>query len=216
MLSSSGIDGAYMARWNAWAWAGYLLNTTTDAAGMVVMFYYGVLIRTSSAGTKRHKLARYLLACEGVVVFYSWFFSWRQLLLVMPAIEGADAQWVALVSAAFVPLLGAFIGFAQSLLLEPPSTGDEPGAKQKRTSGEPGVKLRTPERISGETNETGREPDELQNEPGAKQTRVDETKAVCVSRLVSGGETHAETLANLCACSQQYARRVMRKTTGGS
>jgi len=115
MLASSGIDGAYMSRWmpDGWAWLGLVLNTTSDIGGEVVMYWFG---RIYQAGGKRGKLAFALLPAEVVMVAYSWFFSWRQLRLIMPPIEPDDWRWVAPVSAGFIPLLLAAIGFAQSLL----------------------------------------------------------------------------------------------------
>ena len=50
------------------------------------------------------------------MVAFSWFFGWRQLLMVLPQIEGGAATWVAPISAAFVPLLLAATGYAQALL----------------------------------------------------------------------------------------------------
>jgi hypothetical protein len=116
MLASSGIDGAYMARWMPGAsWLGYVLNTTADVAGLILMYWFGRL-RQFSKNTKRHRMAIVLLPAEVITVAYSWFFSWRQLLLVLPSIEGAVAVWVAPVAAGFIPLLNAFIGYAQALL----------------------------------------------------------------------------------------------------
>jgi len=123
MLASSGIDGTYMAAWmpKGAEVLGYILNTVADISGMALTFYYGVLIRESARGSKRHKLARVLLGGELVSVFYQWFFSWRQLLRVLPAVEPVAFGWVAPVAALFNPLLLAFIGLAQSLLYEPES-----------------------------------------------------------------------------------------------
>ena len=120
MLASSGIDGAYMARWmtdlpgiGGAAVLGYVLNTTSDVAGMVLMYWYG-RFRMDRSSRKR-SMARFLLGTEAVAVLYSWLFSWRQLRIVLVSVE-ADALWVAPVAAGFIPLLLAFVGYAQALL----------------------------------------------------------------------------------------------------
>jgi len=114
MLASSGIDGAYMERWNAWRYGGYVLNTVADLAGMALTYWYGRLQQDRSR-TKR-RLSAVLLGAETVAVLYSWFFGWRQLLIVLPATEGDATRWVAPIAAGFIPLLLAFVGYAQSLL----------------------------------------------------------------------------------------------------
>jgi hypothetical protein len=104
-----------MARWmRGAAWLGYVLNTVSDIAGMVLTYWYGRLQQDRS--TRKRSLARLLLVAEGVAVLYSWFFSWRQLLIVLPAVEGDNTRWVAPIAAGFIPLLLAFIGYAQALL----------------------------------------------------------------------------------------------------
>jgi len=133
MLASSGIDGAYMAQWMPFSWMGYVLNTTTDVAGMAIVYYYGVLIRDNSKHSKKHKLARVLIGAEVVTVWYSWFFSWRQFKHVMITTEPIDGAWVAPISAAFVPLLLAFIGWTQSLLYEPDAVAVAPKVKVQST-----------------------------------------------------------------------------------
>jgi len=116
MTSSSGIDGAYLARMMApqlW-FLGYVLNTVSDVSGMILMYWFGKL-RQERKGSKRHRLALALLPAEVIAIAYSWFFSWLQLRMVLRPIEGADAQWVAPIAAGFIPLLLAFIGWAQAL-----------------------------------------------------------------------------------------------------
>jgi uncharacterized membrane protein YeaQ/YmgE (transglycosylase-associated protein family) len=117
MIASSGLDGAWLAKMMmpGQGWMGYVLNTTSDVVGLILMFWFGVF-RQSPKGTKRYKLALVLLPAEIVAVAYSWYFGYLQLLLVLPAVVGANAQQVALVSAGFIPLLLAFIGWAQALL----------------------------------------------------------------------------------------------------
>jgi hypothetical protein len=114
MLASSGLDGSYMARMMEWGWLGYVLNTTADLAGMLIIYHFG-RFRQSPRGSKKYKLALLLLPAEGVAVAYSWLFSWRQLLIVLPPVEGADTWWMAKLAAGFIPLLLMFIGFAQSI-----------------------------------------------------------------------------------------------------
>lgn len=117
MVASSGLDGMYMARWMppGWTWLGFVLNTTADASGMVLMYFYGRLQQDTSI--KKRKLSSVLLAAEFVSVGYSWFFGWRQLLFIMPTIEPNDYKWVAPLAAGFIPSLLAFIGYAESLLV---------------------------------------------------------------------------------------------------
>jgi len=118
MLASSGLDGVYMAKWMPplFAWLGLVLNTTADIANLVLAYWYTRFRQTTRKGSKRHQLAALLLPAEIVSVTYSWFFSWRQLRLVLPATEPQHWRWVAPIAAGFVPLLLAFIGWAQALL----------------------------------------------------------------------------------------------------
>lgn len=120
MLASSGIDGAYLTRImpEGFFWLGLILNTTADIAGMVITYYYGLLKRTAPKGSRKHRMADFLLSAEIFAVIYSWFFSWRQLRIVMQPIEGESTRWIAPVAAAFVPGLLAFIGFTESLLTD--------------------------------------------------------------------------------------------------
>jgi hypothetical protein len=156
MLASSGIDGAYMARLMSWPALGYVLNTTADVAGMTLTYYYGRLLRDNARTSNKHKRARYLIISEVVAVGYSWFFSWRQLRLVIQPIEPVDYEWIAAVSAAFIPLLLAFIGWAQSLIVTPPDADGKPvdtkaaasGAKVE-TTGQPVAAIITPAVTNG-------------------------------------------------------------------
>lgn len=117
MLASSGLDGIYMAKWmpDGVYWLGLVLNTMSDIGNMVLMYWYGRL-RLSPRGSKRYRLAGALLPAELVAVLYSWFFSWRQLRAVLPAVEPEHWRWVAPLAAGFIPLLLAFVGYAQALL----------------------------------------------------------------------------------------------------
>jgi len=116
MLASSGIDGAYMSQWMppGWEWLGLVLNTMADIGGMVLMYWFGRL-RQDRSKAKR-QLAYALLASEIVSVVYSWGFSYLQLRRVLVAVEGDEAEVVAFFAAGFIPLLLAFVGYAQALL----------------------------------------------------------------------------------------------------
>ena len=130
MLASSGLDGIYIARWmpEGWGWLGLVLNTMSDIGNLVLMYWYGRL-KLAPRGSKRHRLATALLPAEGIAVAYSWFFSWRQLRAVLPGVEPAHWRWVAPIAAGFIPLMLAFIGWAQALLAGRIET--EPVASQR-------------------------------------------------------------------------------------
>lgn len=113
-LASSGLDGTYMAAWMGKApYLGYILNTTSDIATLALSYWYGRL-RMDYSSVKRARSSLLLIA-DLVAVGFSWFFSWRQLLRVMPSIEGANTQWVAPIAAAFIPILNAAMGYTQAL-----------------------------------------------------------------------------------------------------
>ena len=116
MFASSGIDGAYLAKiMEPRLWPlGYVLNTVSDVSGLIIMYAFGRL-QQERRRSKKWRLSWALLGAEAVAVWFSWFFSWRQLRIVLPAIEGLFAESVAMVAAAFIPLLLAFIGWAQAL-----------------------------------------------------------------------------------------------------
>jgi len=131
MLASSGIDGAYMAMWMpaGFGWLGLVLNTTSDISSMVLIYWFGRLRQDRSS--RKRRLSSVLLGAEAVAVLFSWLFSWRQLRLVLPAIEVEDWQWVSAIAAGFIPLLLAFIGYAQALLagrVEDPQQAKQPAA----------------------------------------------------------------------------------------
>jgi len=135
MLASSGLDGVYMSAWmpDGWGWLGLALNTMSDVAGMVLMYWFGRL-RLSPRGSKRYKLAAVLLPAEVVAIAYSWLFSWRQLRAVLPSVEPEDWRWVSWLAAGFIPLMLAFIGYAQSLLA---GKLDEAPVERKQSAPEP-------------------------------------------------------------------------------
>jgi hypothetical protein len=120
-IASSGLDGTYMAAWMppGLGWLGYVLNTVADLTGMIIFYQYSRLQQTrrnEAGGKRRLQLSRVLLGAEVITVGYSWFLSWRQLRIVLPAIEPQAWHWVAPAAAGFVPLLLAFVGFTQGLL----------------------------------------------------------------------------------------------------
>lgn len=85
MIASSGLDGAWLAKMMppGQDWMGYVLNTTSDVAGLILIFWFGVF-RQSPKNSKRYKLALVLLPAEVVAVAYSWYFSYMQLLWCCP------------------------------------------------------------------------------------------------------------------------------------
>ncbi|HUW11161.1 MAG TPA: C2H2-type zinc finger protein [Anaerolineae bacterium] len=118
MLASSGLDGVYMAQWMpaGWGWLGLVLNTMSDVGNLTLAYWYTRLRQTAHRRSRRFRLANVLLAAELASVAYGWFFAWRQLRFVLPAIEPEHWRWVAPIAALFIPLLLAFIGWAQALL----------------------------------------------------------------------------------------------------
>ena len=136
MLASSGLDGVYMSKWMppGYGWLGLVLNTTSDISGMVIIYWYGRLRQDRSS--RKRRLSNVLLAAEAVTVLYSWAFSWRQLRAVLRQYEPQDWQWVSAVAAGFIPLLLAFVGYAQALLagrLQDPQEAKQPAAKAEKT-----------------------------------------------------------------------------------
>ena len=119
-VASSGIDGFYLVKLNAWgAVGGYALNTTSDVVGMLLMYWFGVF--RQSPNQKKRDLSWGLLGSEVVTLLYSWLFSWRQYRQVIYTVEASalggvrEIEILAFVFAGFIPLLLAFVGFAQGL-----------------------------------------------------------------------------------------------------
>ena len=115
LLASSALDGIYMG--NAMMPVGYagfglLLNLVSDVCTLGLSYWYRRL-RMDRSSVKR-KGAWVLLLTEVAATGYSWLFSWRQLLQVMPRVEGADAIWLAPLAAGFVPMLLFAIGYAEA------------------------------------------------------------------------------------------------------
>ena len=116
MLSSSGIDGAYMAKIVPWPVVGYVLNTVSDIGSEILMYWFG-RIRQFPKNTKRYKMAGGLLFAEAILTGYAWLFGWRQLLPIITALENAQtAAWLAPVLAAFTPISLVAVGYTQALL----------------------------------------------------------------------------------------------------
>lgn len=115
MLASSGLDGVYMMLWmpTGAGILGLVLNTVADIANMKLGTEFGKLQRSTIK--ERRKLSVLLLFGELIAIAYSWFFSWRQMRRVLPAIEPDDWTWVSFVAAGFIPVTLFFLGIAQSL-----------------------------------------------------------------------------------------------------
>jgi len=131
MLASSGIDGAYIAKLMPphFEWLGLVLNTVSDIASEVMMYWYGRLQMDQSK--VKQKKSRWVLIVVGLLTGYAWLFSWRQLLPPLRAIEERAATWLAPIMAAFVPISLAGIGYVQALLagrIEKERAASEPKA----------------------------------------------------------------------------------------
>lgn len=116
MLASSGIDGAYLAKLMpaGFAWLGLVLNTVSDVAAEVMMYWYGRL--QQDASTAKRRRAKWILVIVALLTGYAWLFSWRQLLPPLRAIEQDAATWLAPLVAGFVPVSLAGIGYCMALL----------------------------------------------------------------------------------------------------
>lgn len=111
-IFSAGIDGEWMAKMQPWPWMGYALNFTGDMVSEVLMYHFGKLQKENAKNSKKWKSSWVILIFALVAVWYSWLFSWRQLLSVM---VGAP-PWVPFISAMFVPLLLLGIGYTQAII----------------------------------------------------------------------------------------------------
>lgn len=116
MLASAGIDGAYLEKLMPFGWGilGQVLNTMSDIASEIIMYWFGRLQMDASAA--KRKRAKWLLLAEFVLVGFSWLFGWRQLLPILAQLEGKDAVWLAPIMAAFTPAALIAIGYVQALL----------------------------------------------------------------------------------------------------
>ena len=153
-LASSGLDGAYLTRLMppSLFWLGYVLNTMADVASEIMMYWFGRL-RLLPKASKHNRLALLVLPAEALLVGYAWFFSWRQLLLVLPRVESADAvRWVAPIAAGFIPLALLAVGYTQALLAGR-AEDTQPSAK----SAESGAESARPARLHKATRDDWRE-----------------------------------------------------------
>jgi len=123
MLASAGVDGAFLSMWMSpgLGWLGYVLNLVADATSYVLSNSYGRL--QGDEDEAKRKLSRLLLVGEWVNIFYSWLFSYivlrdRFVTFFTRSITGnlaSDIEWLAFISAGFVPLTLVFLGYADSL-----------------------------------------------------------------------------------------------------
>jgi hypothetical protein len=115
MISSSGLDGAYLAKLMppGWGLLGLVLNTVADVTSELGMYWYGRL-QMDKSSTKRKK-AKWLLAGQVILVGYAWLFSWRQLVPIIAQVD-PDAPWMAFIGAAFIPSALLVVGYVQALL----------------------------------------------------------------------------------------------------
>jgi len=109
---SSGLDGEFLAGLLPWRWMGYALNFAGDLSGEVLMYQFARTQREERHGSKKWRLSWVILVGSVLSMWYSWFFSWLQLRLVMVN----QPAWIPAVSAAFVPCLLGIIGYTQALV----------------------------------------------------------------------------------------------------
>ena len=112
MISSSGIDGAYLTKLMpaGWGWLGLVLNTTADIGSEIGMYWYG---RLKQAGRKK---IWPILVVQVILVGYAWLFGWRQLVPIVKELEPVGHQVYAGIMAAFIPVALVGIGYTQALL----------------------------------------------------------------------------------------------------
>lgn len=115
MLASSGLDGVYMSLWmpSRFPVLGFVLNTMADVCDLYLGQRAGRLIRSKDPLKRWGALA--VFGGQLIAVAYSWFFSYRQLLRVLPAIEPANTESIAFWAAGFIPLLLAVLGIEEGL-----------------------------------------------------------------------------------------------------
>jgi hypothetical protein len=131
---------------------GYVLNTMSDITSMVLTYYFGVF--QGSQNPEKRRASKVLLYADGISVLYSWFFSWRQLRFMIPQIETTpltgkawEVELVAFLSAGFIPLTLAFVGYAQSLQVTEDIKPEikKPAPKQEKTVNPGGLESLTPD-----------------------------------------------------------------------
>jgi len=116
MLASSGLDGAYLSKLMpaGWGFLGLVLNTMTDIASEVGMYWYGRIQQDRSKA--KRKRARWVLVGQVLLVGYAWLFSWRQLVPIMRQVDPEAANAMSMLAAGFIPLALVVVGYVQSLL----------------------------------------------------------------------------------------------------
>jgi hypothetical protein len=210
MASSSGIDGAYMASWMppGLGWLGLVLNIATNVAVVALMFSYGRLRRESAKNSKRYRMARWLLAGESLAIGYAAFFGWRQLRVVMTH----EPEWVAALSALFIPLLIAFVGYAQALSTDAPEEAQpaQPARNvaQPVTTAAPAAAsvaqpAPVPAPVARRASDNGATP-----RNGAAQF---DSKSACIAHYLRNDVDDSATLAQLCDCSDSLVRSVRKR-----
>jgi len=122
MLASSGLDGMYLSRlMQPWV-LGYILNTAADITSVRLARQYARF--QADRSPKKRRRAWVILFAEVHSVLFSWFFSWRQLRLYLQATALETELFVgnipassivAFVTAWFVPILLALVGYCQGL-----------------------------------------------------------------------------------------------------
>lgn len=109
---SAGIDGEWMASFQEWRWMGYAQNLTGDIAGEVLMYHFAKLQKENRVGSKKWKASWVILGGSILMLGYSWFFSWRQLMITL----AGQPPWVPVICATFAPALLGFVGYTQAIV----------------------------------------------------------------------------------------------------
>lgn len=109
---SAGVDGEFMASWQPWPWMGYALNFSGDMTGEVLMYQFGKIQKENPKGSKRWRASWFILFGAIAALWFSWLFSWRQLMTMMPN----QPAWIPFVCAMFVPLMLLSIGYTQAIV----------------------------------------------------------------------------------------------------
>lgn len=131
MLTSSGLDGAYLMKLmpQGWAFLGLILNLVLDVSSEIIMYWFGRL-RQDAKKVKR-VMSWWLLLPQAMLVGYAWLLTWRQILPTMRILEPTDYRWLAPLLAGIVPTAIVAIGFALSLLAGKIET-DKPTSKNDK------------------------------------------------------------------------------------
>lgn len=111
-IFSAGIDGEWLSKMQPLPWMGYALNFVGDLTGEVLMYQFGKMQKQSSKNSKRWKASWFILFGSLITLWFSWLFSWRQLIEIMPD----QPVWIPFVCAMFVPLMLLSIGYTQAIV----------------------------------------------------------------------------------------------------